>query len=349
MLRLGCRHRDLRQNHPQPCLSQRTSSIVEPCRSLTKQFSIFLLPPTQPSPLPSIFSHIPLTFPCSALPNFTLMHHLFASTSSLLPTSKAPWPPTASERPLLSVLTLAPTPSSSAPTKPTTFVTTSHPKPLPSNIQGPGAPPVYDPPDPTNKNLAGRLGDLQKKAEDKFREETLEYESKIEKLTASAAAVLEYSVTSIAIPTSDAGGFLEMLSTKMQPLWSMRGTERLDNGMAISLRDAEWILRMGELRQETRKAGVASSTSRGIVCEVTWTEPQANKTGDPISQDERDMMKAFLEQLLDGTGVKIGDARTVAGYTMSPPDSIDKGEAEVNNRTNWSLAELYTVLLRTRS
>ncbi len=128
----------------------------------------------------------------------------------------------------------------------------------------------------------------------------------------------------------------------------MRGTERLDNGMAISLGDGEWILRIGELRQEARKAGVASSTSRGILCELTWTEAQAEETEDPVPQDEQAMMKTFLERLFAGTGVKAYGARTVMGYTSSAPDSASKGRSDGERGTNWSLAELYTELLRTR-
>ena len=118
-------------------------------------------------------------------------------------------------------------------------------------------------------------------------------------------------------------------------------------GWPLSLRDGQWILRIGELRQETRKAGIASSTSRGILCEVTWTEAATKNTGGPVSQDDQDMMGAFLEQLLDGTGVRLDGARSVAGYTFPAPESkSNDGEAK---ETNWALAELYTELLRTRS
>lgn len=57
--------------------------------------ALYLLPhpPTTPSPCPTLISHLTLTFPCHPLPHhphpFTLTHHLFASTSSLLPSLAA--------------------------------------------------------------------------------------------------------------------------------------------------------------------------------------------------------------------------------------------------------------------
>ena len=183
-------------------------------------------------------------------------------------------------------------------------------------------------------------------ADEKYRSDTDKYEKKVAKSTATALALLKYNTTSITISPSDSGAFLELVTTKMQPLWSIRGTERLDNGLAISLRDGEWTLRLGELRQETRKAGIASGTSRGIVCEVTWMEAQSKETGDAVPKAERDMMTAFLQQVLEGTGTKIDGARNVAGHT--PVLAVDQEGAGGEYTTNWALAELYAELLRTR-
>jgi TATA-binding related factor (TRF) of subunit 20 of Mediator complex len=296
--------------------------------------SIYLIPATQPSPI--ILAHITLTFPCTALPQFNLAHHLFASTSSLLLDSN-PWPPTLYSRPFLSVLTLStpsPTTAKSPGTHPpSTFITTSYPNPIPSPIESPGAPPVFKSPDTKQDKLA----EAEKRALAQFEKDRSEHEKKVARATAAALAALKYETTSITIPTAEAASFMEMLAGKMAPLWALRGTERVENGTSISLCDGEWTLRIGDLRQSTTKAGVSSSTLRGVLCEVTWTENEG-KVGDVVGKDEKEMITAFLARLLEGTGANLDAARRLSAYT---PSTSDTG-------TNWALAELYTELLRSR-
>ena len=336
----ACRSTDSR------CLSQRMSLFPDFSHTADLD-SIFLLQPNQSSTLPAILSHIPLSFPCSSLPTFNLTHHLFASTSSLLPTSNYPWPPVAFERPLLSFLTLSAS-ESTASNRSTTFVTTSHPNPLPTDSPHPGPLPIYSPPDPTPGSTAlEKLAILDKEANQKYSRETRQYEQKVTTLTNAALAFLKYSTSSITIPPSEAGDFIELVTLKMQPLWSVRGTEKIDNGMALSLRNDDWTLRIGELRQETRKSGVASSTSRGILCEVTWKGAPDGEDG-AVPQDHQDITKAFLEQLLQDTGARLDGARSVMGYISSPSASTSEYEEIKKPNTNWALAELYAELLRTR-
>lgn len=178
---------------------------------------------------------------------------------------------------------------------------------------------------------------------EKYERDRREYAQKVEKYTSAAIAAIKYDVTSITIPSAEQGAFLELLGMKMTPLWATRGTERVENGTAISLRDGEWMLRVGELKQETRKGGGAVGATRGVICEVTWMEVEGKK-GEAVGIEDEDMMRAFLERLLDGTGVKVDAARTVVGYTSS------EGPTQTLNvkQTNWALAELYTELLRSR-
>jgi hypothetical protein len=225
------------------------------------------------------------------------------------------------------------TTKSAGPHPPSTFVTTSYPNPIPSSIESPGAPPVFKSPDTKQDKLA----EAEKRALAQFEKDRSEHEKKVAKATAAALAALKYETTSITIPTAEAASFMEMLAGKMAPLWTLRGTERVENGTSVSLRDGEWMLRIGDLRQSTTKAGVTSSTLRGVLCEVTWTENEG-KVGDPVEKDEQEMLAAFLGRLLEGTGANLETARHLSAYT---PSANEMG-------TNWALAELYTELLRSR-
>lgn len=92
---------------------------------------LFLLPiaPTSPSPTPSLLTYLTLQLPAQPLHSpplpFTLAHHLFASTSSLLPGAAA-------TRQYTSVLTLSHTPT-------LTYVGTTNPNGVPSHIAIPTA------------------------------------------------------------------------------------------------------------------------------------------------------------------------------------------------------------------
>ena len=162
------------------------------------------------------------------------------------------------------------------------------------------------------------------------------YDIKLQSCLTTALAALTYSMTSVTIPSAQAGMFLDMLNSKMGPLWAHRGTERVSEGTAISLREGEWVVRMGELRAEGRKGGAVSMQLRGVLFEVTCVEAEG-KVGEKVGKEADEDVKSFLERLLEGTGWKLGAARSVVGYTTAKAEE-----------TNWALAELYTELLRTR-
>lgn len=139
-----------------------------------------------------------------------------------------------------------------------------------------------------------------------------------------------------------------MMTTKMTPLWTLRGTERVDSGTAISLHGGTWVLRMGELRQSTSKAGVSASTHRGTLCEVTWMEAEGGGAGETVDKEEEAAVRGFVEMLLEGTDVKVDSGKWLFAYTGGIT-TTGEGKLKPKDSSNWALAELYTELLRMRT
>lgn len=195
----------------------------------------------------------------------------------------------------------------------------------------------------------------EKEATEEYELAKSNYASQLSTSTASAIAALKYDLSTITIPTSSTTAWLEMMTSKLTPLWTLRGTERIDHGTAISLHDEAWVVRIGELRQSTSKAGVSASTQRGILCEVTWTNSDSDSHGGIVGQavkhEDEQTVRAFMQTLLDGTDVKLDSAKWLFAYTADLPSKENGNEEETkpSNPNTFAAAELYTELLRART
>lgn len=246
---------------------------------------LFLLPagPTVPSPTPSLLTYLTLQLPAQPLGSsptgFTLTHHLFASTSSLLPGAAA-------SRQYTSVLTLSHTPA-------LTYVGSTTP----------GSPP-----------------------------------------------------SQVAIPTTAAESFLQILHAKIQPLWTPRQTLLVTDGTALSVELPIGVVhvRVGDMRLSQRQSAQGSAL-RGVLVEITFPNVDG-KVGEKASEQDEGMLLQLLAAIISNSqlDIKAADVKLLTRYT-EPAPSIESSEKETDNgskrkkQSQWALTELYMEMLRSRA
>jgi hypothetical protein len=299
----------------------------------------------------TLTSHIVLSFPTKALPPFTLTHHLYASTSSLLPFPST-WPPQLYNRSLLSILALTLPPTSTPDLKQPipqqdstkTYLFTSTPNPVPSNITTPSPQPTSTQPTyhPTMTESDRRQQRIR--ADEDYKAALSAWQAKCVDLAPNANAAITYSTTGLRINSPES--FIGMVNAKMQALWSLRATEKVEGwGVLVT---GKWSLRIGEVKGSIVKSGsMGVSSTRGFVVELTWHEGQGE---GEVDKEEEALMRAFLERIFDGTGVSVEGTRRVVAYTADEaiPKAEDKPDKDAKG-ADWRVAELYAELLRTRS
>ncbi|ETN39640.1 uncharacterized protein HMPREF1541_05866 [Cyphellophora europaea CBS 101466] len=252
--------------------------------------ALFLIPvlPSIPSPAPALLTHLTLHLPSRPLTTapspFTLTHHLFASTSSLLPSL-------ASTRQYTSLLTLSHTPQH-------TYVGTT------SN----------------NEN-----------------------------------------VQQLVISTSSAEGFLHLLHTKLQPLWSPRQTLLVTDGtaLAVNVSIGTLYVRVGDLKLAQRQGQNpgAGNALRGVLLQITWPEVEG-MAGEKASAEHEGAVRGLVEAMLAGAGWsgKMDEVRGVAGYGEAE-ELQESGDGEKGRESQkrqgaggrMATAALYMEMLRSKA
>ena len=131
---------------------------------------------------------------------------------------------------------------------------------------------------------------------------------------ASGAQLVKEATETIRLGT---GGpvedFLQLLATKMGPLWTGRSTVGVASGPGFDV-DGRFSIRVGELRQGGRGAEQQGQGQRGVVVEVEYageqedeeTEQEGEKNQE-TSEVEKEVVRAFwnavgLEKVLGGEG-----------------------------------------------
>jgi hypothetical protein len=185
---------------------------------------------------------------------------------------------------------------------------------------------------------------LRIRADEDYKAALSAWQAKCVDLAPSANAAITYSTTGLRIDSPDA--FMGMVNTKMQALWSLRATEKVE-GWGV-LVNAQWCLRIGEVKGSIVKSGtMGASSTRGFVVEVTWLGGQGE--GD-VDEEVEESLKAFLERMFDRTGVGVEGARRVVAYTAAEDTSKAEAKTDENAKgADWRVAQLYAELLRTRS
>lgn len=150
----------------------------------------------------------------------------------------------------------------------------------------------------------------------------------------------------ITIPSTAADTLTQLIGTKLQPQWAHRQSLVVENGTALSLRNGEWIVRIGDLKTPSRANQPV--TVRGMVLEITYdaagglaAQGVENGESSVVSKDDETLIRGFAESLTEGIGVSLGSSRVLFRNALRLPQS--RGTADV---VDWELAKLYMDMLR---
>lgn len=140
--------------------------------------------------------------------------------------------------------------------------------------------------------------------------------------------------TMISIPSGVVpNGFLNMITTKMQPLWAPRNEFRVDKGTSVELSDDEVsAVRVGELRVT---AGQGAGKTRGVVIELTMREDEDDEgAGDAVAREIT--LRDALDAIFRESSVKMSNAKLVSRLASKLKEEPEHAE----------LARLYANLMR---
>lgn len=99
-----------------------------------------------------------------------------------------------------------------------------------------------------------------------------------------------------------------LLMQKMSPLWVPRQAHRVEGAVWFEIGD--WKARIGDLKIT---GGLGQGRVRGCVCEVEF--PGGDDWDEVEEEEEREgVARAFLEGLLQGSGVDLGAMKVVGGF-----------------------------------
>ena len=156
---------------------------------------------------------------------------------------------------------------------------------------------------------------------------------------------------SITIPSANADSFTQLISTKLQPLWTIRQTMIVENGTALSLNGGEWIVRIGDLKIPPR-LNQAGSSVRGILVEVSHmvdekdNEDKGPDDGQKVSKDDETLIRAFLESVTEGSGVPSILTTDTARSLIRCTKFEEKDKGAPHSPPDFALASLYLDILR---
>ncbi|KIX06023.1 uncharacterized protein Z518_03997 [Rhinocladiella mackenziei CBS 650.93] len=158
--------------------------------------------------------------------------------------------------------------------------------------------------------------------------------------------------TLITVPSTFADSFTQLIGTKLQPHWAHRQSLVVENGTALSFRNGEWTVRIGDLKTPIRPNQTVSNV-RGMLIEVSYTPGTLEtRREDSVKQENTNIfvsvdkenatiIRAFLEALTVGTGVSLENSRVLFRRTNSH-DKEKGGSGAVDG----ALATLYMEMLR---
>jgi hypothetical protein len=122
-------------------------------------------------------------------------------------------------------------------------------------------------------------------------------------------------MTIISVPTGPpAEDLLWTTTRKMEPLWALRASLRVENGAAFSLLDGEWRLRLGDARIT---GGQGHGRVRGMVAEVQFCnvaeDDVPNRAGEEMDngpdvvdwEGREKLMRSFWDSLVHESGVNM--------------------------------------------
>jgi hypothetical protein len=90
-------------------------------------------------------------------------------------------------------------------------------------------------------------------------------------------------MTIISVPTGPpAEDLLWITSRKMEPLWALRASLRVENGAAFSLLDGEWRLRLGDAKVT---GGQGHGRIRGMVVEVEFGDVAKDEVPNRVEEE----------------------------------------------------------------
>jgi TATA-binding related factor (TRF) of subunit 20 of Mediator complex len=145
----------------------------------------------------------------------------------------------------------------------------------------------------------------------------------------------------IAIPNgSTAEECYEMITKKMQPLWTPRQNVRVDGGTALELNRGDWRMRIGDVRITSRQG---QGNIRGVVVEVQYCGDEDEE--DDGQDDEKEqakwnvrdqMLRSFFEAAMRESNVAMEGLRVVIKVS-----GVKKTES-----SEWVLLRQYMELLR---
>ena len=161
----------------------------------------------------------------------------------------------------------------------------------------------------------------------------------------------------ITIPSSSADTFTQVLGTKLQPLWTIRQSLMVENGVAFSLNDGEWIVRIGDLKIPPRP-NQAGSNLRGMLVEVSHIKDDGEEQiqgsdDDPkdtkisvVTKEDENLLRGFLDSVTDGSGSPSLTSPETTRSLIRRTKFLEKDKGAASASPDVELASLYLDILR---
>jgi len=119
----------------------------------------------------------------------------------------------------------------------------------------------------------------------------------------------------------------------------------VEAGTALSLKDGEWAVRVGDLRTPSRSNQSVSSNLRGMLVEISYSAAESSTVEDrTVSSDDQTLIRGMLDALTDGTGVQMENSKALFRRTAQLQQA--GRDLDDNGIVDWDLAKLYMDMLR---
>lgn len=150
--------------------------------------------------------------------------------------------------------------------------------------------------------------------------------------------------TMITIPASATESFTQLVGTKLQPQWAHRQSLIVEGGTSLSLNNGDWILRIGDVKIPSRQSQ-GGPNLRGTLIEVSRSVDASaeQKEGPTLTQEDESLIRDFLTSLIQGTGLKLEQSRTMFRRTAREAGA---DATRAFDRPDFGLAALYMDMLR---
>ena len=143
----------------------------------------------------------------------------------------------------------------------------------------------------------------------------------------------------IVIPTRDREEHLNMVRSRMQPLWAPRQSVTIEQGTSLLLgSDKNFLFRVGDVRVSGKSN--QDMSVRGVLFEITALDFEG-ELGSHLSQEDTRTLKILMEKLGGARGVNVESMKMHGRYTETVNSPSEEGKSYKK------LAELYIEFLRT--